>query len=241
MRYAVFSDVHANLEALQAVLDFFSGAHVNAYIFLGDIVGYGADPQACLSVLKTLRPLAVAGNHDWASVGRLDTDFFNAAARAAVAWTASRLTQDEHAFLADLELVKEGPDFYLVHGTLEAPERFDYMLDARRARRSFEMLDRRVCFVGHSHQPGVFIAHEGAIVYREAGEVDIEPEKRYIVNDGSVGQPRDGDPRACCCIYDDREGRLTFHRIPYDIKSAATKIRQAGLPPSRADRLFEGR
>src|SRR5512135_1369935 len=148
MRYAVFSDVHANSEAFQAVLDFFHSSSVDRYVFLGDIVGYGADPEACLSLLKDTAALSVAGNHDWAAVGRFGTDYFNQAAKAAVVWTSQRLGEADKAFLAGLALVKEEQNhFCLVHGTLEDPGQFDYMMDGSRARRTFELLKTPVCFV----------------------------------------------------------------------------------------------
>lgn len=241
MRYAVFSDVHSNLEAFEAVLEFFGKSNIDKYLFLGDIVGYGANPKECIAALRRLDPVSVAGNHDWAAVGLLDTDYFNKAARKAIFWTKDNTSGSDRLFLSGLELTSEGKNHCLVHGTLHHPEEFDYMIDGYRAQKTFYLLKQKVCFVGHSHNAGVFIEDEEKIYYKEPASLELREGKRYIVNDGSVGQPRDGDPRASFCIYDEGSSTIEFIRLPYDVASAQKKIIDAGLPKVLADRLSVGR
>jgi predicted phosphodiesterase len=241
MRYAVFSDIHSNLEAFEAVLSFFKKSNIDQYLFLGDVVGYGADPGECIARLKEVNAISVAGNHDWAVADMLNTDYFNDAAAEAVRWTKEQTTPLDKQFLSSLSLVKEGKDFCLVHGTLRHPEEFDYMADSYRASKTFSLLQEKICFVGHSHWPGIFVEGPQKMTYRRAGALMIEEDKRYIINDGSVGQPRDGDPRACCCIYDEEASLIEFHRLNYDVATAEKKIREAALPAFLADRLALGR
>lgn len=241
MRYAVFSDVHSNLEAFRKVLDSFEKSRVDKYAFIGDIVGYGADPAACIALLKGLGALSVAGNHDWAVTDFLTTDYFNEAARQAVVWTQEKISASDKAFISGFRLVENEGAFCLVHGTLDHPEDFDYMTDRLKAMKTFYALQKQVCFVAHSHQPGIFVEDPEGVSYRRPPDkLFLEKGRRYIVNDGSVGQPRDGDPRACCCIYDDEDNTLEFKRVEYDVKTAAEKILKSGLPRSLAQRLKHG-
>ncbi len=242
MRYAIFSDVHSNLEAFTAVLDCLAGADISRYFFVGDIVGYGADPSACIRLLASLGAVMVCGNHDRAASGDLATDYFNEAAAAAIAWTQARLSPEERIFLRGLPFVQEEGDFCLVHGTLDHPEAFDYMTDRHRAAKTFYALSKEICFVGHLHQPGIFAeTSDGVVDIPASGKRKLEKRKRYIVNVGSVGQPRDGDPRACFCVFDDADCTLEFRRLDYDVKGAADKIAAAGLPQTLASRLYAGR
>ncbi|MFB3919857.1 MAG: metallophosphoesterase [Candidatus Velamenicoccus archaeovorus] len=242
MRYAIFSDVHANLEALEVVLDHLAGVDIGRYFFVGDIVGYGADPSACIRLLASLGAVMVCGNHDWAVSGDLTTDYFNEAAAAAVEWTKERLSSSEKKFLHGLALVQEESDFCLVHGTLDHPEAFDYMTDRHRAAKTFYTLKKSICFVGHLHQAGIFAeTSDGVVGIPASGSRKLDKRERYIVNVGSVGQPRDGDPRACFCIFDGADRTLEFQRLDYDVKRAADKIRAAGLPQTLASRLYAGR
>lgn len=241
MRYAVFSDVHSNLEALEAVLAIFEKSNIDRYIFLGDIVGYGADPTRCIAALKALDASCVAGNHDWACVGLTDLDFFNESALAAILWTQDALTEEDRSFLKSLPLLRREKDLSFVHGTLVRPEEFDYMTDGDRAARSFYALEGSLCFVGHSHAPGVFVEDADKVFYKTPDVLEIQKSRRYIINDGSVGQPRDGDPRACCCIYDDEAAIVEFKRVVYDVVRTQKKILNSGLPGRFAARLSQGR
>ncbi len=240
MLYAVFSDVHGNREAFEAVLAFCRRQGVARHYFVGDIVGYGADPQHCIAMLRDLAAYSVVGNHDAAALDRVEAAYFNLAARKAVDWTAGRLSADDRRFLEELPLVHEEA-FTLVHGTPARPEEFDYILSPYQAMKAFLALSGTLCFVGHSHRPGILVEEKDAIRFDGSVSLELDPERRYIVNVGSVGQPRDADPRACVCLFDEDKRTVTLHRVAYDVARAAEKIRSAGLPPVLAERLFEGR
>ncbi len=241
MRYCVFSDIHSNLEAFEAVLDFAGKSRIDAYLFVGDIVGYGADPCKCISLLKDINPLQVAGNHDRAATGLLGLEYFTQSARQAIEWTRNTLDMAELSFLSGLGFVSENDKFCLVHGTLESPREFNYMLDIQSASQTFSILKQQICFVGHSHVPGVFINDKGVITYDEPEQVEIKEGLSYIINDGSVGQPRNGDARASFCIFDDEDAIVEYKRLPYDVATAQKKIIKSGMPKVLADRLAVGR
>ena len=156
MRYGIVSDIHGNLEALEAAIAALSREKIDQYLCVGDIVGYGANPVECIEKTRTLTPYIVCGNHDIASSGLIGTSSFNEAAKAAVTWTRNKLNQESIAFLKGLKFIYKREDFILVHGTLEEPEAFHYMSDGYNADRTFRLMDARVCFVGHSHVPGIF-------------------------------------------------------------------------------------
>lgn len=226
MRYAILSDIHGNLEALEASLERLNSEKIDAYISPGDIVGYGADPSGCIKIVRSLDPTAsVAGNHDQAVVGSFDPAGFNEYAKAAVLWTRSVLSAAELEYLKSLPLVKEGKVFSVVHGSLEDPQEFNYILNRADAARSMRHMATPLLFVGHSHVPAIY-GHEGS--------------PKRIVNAGSVGQPRDGDPRASFVIYDDSTGDVSIVRVEYDIEKARKKIIDAGLPEFLGDRLRGG-
>jgi diadenosine tetraphosphatase ApaH/serine/threonine PP2A family protein phosphatase len=240
VRYAIISDVHSNLEALEAVLAALQGERIDAYLSTGDIVGYGADPAPCVERVRALEPHIVAGNHDWAVAGRLSLDFFNAYAREAIEWTRARLDAADLEWLRGLPLVKKVGDLTLVHATLHSPENFDYLLTAYDAHLSLEVLETLVCFVGHSHVPVTF-AQNGSVTYSFASEIELAGTHRAIVNAGSVGQPRDGNPHASFGIFDTEANQVQVRRVPYDVAGATRKILAAGLPPVLAERLWVGK
>jgi diadenosine tetraphosphatase ApaH/serine/threonine PP2A family protein phosphatase len=241
MRYAVFSDIHSNLEAFDAILDTIARSRIDKNLFLGDIVGYGASPGECIARLRALDALSVAGNHDGAVVAMTPIEYFHEEAYQAVLWTQEHISEADRVFLRGLPLTREVASFCLVHGTLQRPQDFDYMIDSDRAGKTLALCRQKVCFVGHTHAPGVFEATGEKIVYSEGARFEFKEGRRYIVNDGSVGQPRDGDPRACFCIFDDAALTLEFRRVPYDVAAAQKKIREAGCAPYLADRLSVGR
>lgn len=242
MRYGIFADVHGNLEALDAVIGAYETHNIDRYLCVGDVVGYGANPRECLAKVKSLALGIVAGNHDWAVVDLFGRAYFNAYAKTALEWTAQALTNEDKAYLKSWKLLYRNDHLTLVHGTLQEPERFYYMVDSDSASGTFALLTTTLCFVGHSHVAGTFIrdAH-GDIEYQEAARIDIIPKNRYIINVGSVGQPRDGDPQSSYCIYDTTKNQVEFKRIEYDIASAKKKILAAGLPMSLAGRLLQGK
>lgn len=241
MRYGLYSDIHGNLEALETVIQFFQEQKVDKYLCLGDIVGYGANPKECLQKVIELDSLIVAGNHDYAIAGNIDITYFNPFAQQAVLWTREQLEDEQIKFLGNLGLVHELEDtLTLVHGSLNFPEMFDYIQSIHDALLSLEILNTPVCFYGHSHVPIAFIEKE-RVTYCLDTKIKIEENEKVLVNVGSVGQPRDGNPLASCAIYDDEEKVVEIHRLEYDIETAIEKIISAGLPEVLGERLRYGR
>ena len=240
MRYAIISDIHGNLEALEAVLADIEAAGADRRLCLGDIVGYGARPVECAARIKAEGIEAVVGNHDSAALGDTPLDYFNPYAKEAVLWTARRIDEETRSFLGALPLTRVIGDFTLVHASLDRPADWGYIMDGESARRCFERMNTDICFIGHSHAPLVFAERE-TVEWREAVDTPIEEGVRYIVNAGSVGQPRDGDPRACYVIYDSAARTVFFRRVRYDVTAAQKKIIAAGLPAFLALRLGMGR
>jgi len=240
LRYGIFSDVHGNLEAFKAVLDAYKTEKIDQYLFVGDIVGYGADPKKCISLLKELKPFTVCGNHDWGVAGKTSMDYFNEYAKAAVLWTKEVLDQKEIEYLAGLQLIYQNKDLTLAHGSLDYPEAFAYVLDVYSAKKSMDILETPIGFVGHSHVPFILFSGEDYPLETRKHKVKLEPDKKYLVNVGSVGQPRDFDPRASYCVYDTDEKQVEIKRVEYDIKKAQEKILKARLPRVLAYRLGQG-
>jgi diadenosine tetraphosphatase ApaH/serine/threonine PP2A family protein phosphatase len=240
VRYAVLSDIHANLEALRAVLED-AADRTDGVVCLGDLVGYGPDPEPCVELLAGRAAALVAGNHEHAVGGLLDLRWFNRYARAAAEWTRERLDADHHAYLAGLPLTRAVEDATLVHASPAQPDAWDYLVTAADGFAVFEAFATRVCFVGHSHQPAVWSLGSSGPEHADApGEVTFEAGRRYIVNVGSVGQPRDRDPRAAYAVWDAERGRVSIRRVPYDHAVTRGKIVRAGLPRFLADRLVSG-
>ncbi len=226
MRYAVLSDIHGNLEALEAVLRRLESEGIESYISLGDIVGYGADPSECIRLVRSLNPLfSIAGNHDWGVAGTFDLGGLSADARTAALWTREKLERPEMEYLKSLPVTYGDKNFTLVHGSLVKPEEFDYILTKSDAIASMRLMTGPLLFVGHSHAPAVY---------------SLEGGSKRIVNTGSVGQPRDRDPRASFVIYDDDTADIRTIRVDYDIEKARKKIIDAGLPAFLGNRLREG-
>ena len=240
MRYALLSDIHGNLEALEAVLAH-AASRADAMLILGDVVGYGADPAACLERVAERAHAVVAGNHEHGVTGLLDLDWFNDRARAALEWTRRRLDGDHLAWLRARPLVAELDDATLVHASPAQPTEWDYLVSADDGYEVFAAFATRVCFVGHSHRAGVWsVGSSGRAHEPRARAIDLEAGRRYLINVGSVGQPRDGDPRAAYALWDLAARRVTIERVPYDLPTAQRKILRAGLPRFLADRLPVG-
>jgi diadenosine tetraphosphatase ApaH/serine/threonine PP2A family protein phosphatase len=240
MRYAVLSDIHGNLEALRAVL-LDCRTEVDAVLCLGDIVGYGADPVACLELMAERGTVLVAGNHEHGVTGQLGPAWFNPAARAAVAWTGTQLDADHRGYIGRLPLTAEVAGATLVHASPLHPEEWGYLVSARDGLGAFAGFEGRLCFVGHSHRPGHWsVGSSGPRHQAGASTIRLEAGRRYIINVGSVGQPRDRDPRACFAIWDSGARRVTLRRVAYDVRAAREKILRAGLPRLLADRLGIG-
>jgi diadenosine tetraphosphatase ApaH/serine/threonine PP2A family protein phosphatase len=241
VRYAILSDIHANLEALRAVLED-ARPRVDAMLCLGDIVGYGAEPEGCIELVAERCQAVVAGNHEHAAAGLMTLEWFNAYARAAAEWTRQRLDDEHRAWLAALPLLREFEQATLVHASPSQPDDWEYVISAEDGHRAFASFATRLCFVGHSHLPGVWVQGSWGRSH-EAGAVDIilEPGCRYLFNVGSVGQPRDRDPRAAWVLWDADARRVTLRRVAYDVAATRSRIVAAGLPTFLADRLGEGR
>jgi diadenosine tetraphosphatase ApaH/serine/threonine PP2A family protein phosphatase len=237
--YLILSDIHANLEALQAVLAQARGSY-DRILCLGDLVGYGADPNAIAEWARQNVTAAIRGNHDRAGAGLDDMESFNPAARAAASWTQNVLTAQNRAYLENLPC---GPMRYeeldLVHGS---PLDEDVYLMTREDVAALRpALKTQLTFFGHTHwQGGFLLARQGTKEIAGEGVLSLEPDYLYLVNPGSVGQPRDGDPRAAYALYWPVERTVEFRRVIYDVDRAAAKIRAAGLPDFLAARLYEG-
>ncbi|MBI4596827.1 MAG: metallophosphoesterase family protein [Candidatus Omnitrophica bacterium] len=251
MRCAVLSDIHGNLEALTAAITACASQGVEQYLCLGDVVGYGADPVACLARLEALKAVAVAGNHEAGCIGKLELNWFTHSARAAIEWTRDQLGFTELDALRRLHWIETEEPFTLVHASLRHPERFAYLTDVGQMIDTLHLCKTLICLAGHTHVPCIVeydLAQRRLLrVLTAAAELadvsyaDEAATRRYFVNPGSVGQPRDGDPRAGFAIIDTSQHRISMHRVAYDIASAQQKIRQAGLPSFLADRLALGR
>lgn len=243
---AILSDIHANREALSACLDHADRAGATRFVFLGDIVGYGADPAWCLrTVMDRIAHGAVAilGNHDQAVFARGTR--MNGRAAAAIDWTRAQLSPDAAGFLRTLPVEHVEGDVLFVHADASAPEEWRYVLGAEEARRSLDASPARVTVCGHVHVPRLFglTATDKCTAFSPAPGVPVPlpRPRRWLAVMGAVGQPRDGDPAACYGLLDPAAAELRWMRVPYDVEMPAAKIRGAGLPESLADRLFLGR
>ncbi|MCK5216131.1 MAG: metallophosphoesterase family protein [Candidatus Omnitrophica bacterium] len=243
MKYGIFSDVHSNFEAFEAVLKALEEERVDQYVFLGDIIGYGAQPKECLQLLKGLAKngcLYVAGNHDYAACGKAKTDRYVRYAIESLEWTRGILDDDDLQFLAAMPLVQQVEDFTIAHANLEAPEKWNYILDIDDVHPNFQRLKNQICFIGHSHRPITFYAQEG-IDWFIQDDFLIEEGVKYIINIGSVGQPRDGNPKASFAVYDSAKKSVQIKRQEYDFHATQKKILDAGLPKMLAERLGMGK
>lgn len=247
MRYLILSDIHANLEALQAVLALAPASSFDRLLILGDIVGYGADPNAVVDVVRSLSPhVVIRGNHDKVAAGLADAESFNAAARVSAQWTAQHLTAANRSYLASLPAGPHACDDFVevCHG---APYDEDaYIFEHDHALHALERLTRPLCFFGHTHvQIGYWLSAEAFDVLVPDSDFDwtvsVDADRRYLINPGAVGQPRDGDPRAAFAEYESETRELTLRRAPYDVAQAQAKILEAGLPEGLARRLGVGK
>lgn len=240
MLWALFSDVHANEPALEAVLAAIESERPDRILCLGDLVGYGANPREVIDRVRDLGCETVVGNHDLAAVGRLDASCFNMYAREAVRWTAEQLRAEDREYLLSLPLVADAGPIAAVHGTRDDPEEFFYLQSTEHAS---ELLEDQPLFLGacgHTHVPLTFLRVGDEVLATFAKNVDLRRCSRALVNVGSVGQPRDEDPRACFVLFDDDRRSLEIRRVEYDVESATRRIREAGLPQLLADRLWHG-
>ncbi|MGQ9628804.1 MAG: metallophosphoesterase family protein [bacterium] len=244
MVYALISDIHGNLEALTAVLRDICREGVDQCICLGDIVGYGANPNECIAEVRKECDVILGGNHDWAAIGKTDIRYFNEYARWAIQWTSRVLEADSRSFLGNLPLVYRFGGNVMVHSSLVEPSQWYYVLSKQDARENFERMAKDlVCFIGHSHQPMFYTYDEEGdkiLAFAPMDSMVMRRGHKFIINIGSVGQPRDGNSAACYVLYDDRAKSVSWRRVRYDIAGAQRKIRAARLPGGLADRLAYG-
>jgi predicted phosphodiesterase len=240
MKYAIIADIHGNLEALEVVLKDTREQRATHYVCLGDVVGYGANPKQCLDIIRDSAMPCVKGNHDEYASNDAHAEGFNPHALEAVAWTRHQLTEDDRKWLRDLKYLRLVGSFTIVHATLDAPQRWQYVFDKLEAAASFTYQNTSVCFFGHTHVPVAFV-RDSFVRGGTYSKFRIEPGKKYFINVGSVGQPRDNNPRAAYVIYDLTENTIELRRLEYDIAKAQKKILEAGLPPRLAERLAYGR
>ncbi|MEZ4813395.1 MAG: metallophosphoesterase family protein [Caldisericia bacterium] len=250
MKYGIISDIHANLVAFKTVLEQLELAGVDELISCGDTVGYNADPDECLDIMVNLGISSVMGNHDKALVDPAEERYFNQYGLAAIRWQRSQIKPSNQKFLSELPSritipgSGSGSDFQVAHGSLDPSAPFEYISSPIEALRMSELMIGSLCFIGHSHIAGIFIIdNEGDVNYLRAShglEVKIEPGYKYIVNVGSVGQPRDRNPQSTYTIYDSDNQTIQIHRVDYDIQEAVKRITEVGLPLFLADRLRIG-
>lgn len=244
MHYAIVADIHSNLAAFEAVLaDIEAKGGCDQIWCLGDVVGYGPDPRECIALLRKYEHLCIAGNHDWAAINKIDTSYFNPVAAQACYWTARQLTSEDMSYLENLPLSLCRADFTLVHGSPREPI-WEYLLSVRAAQDNFGYFGTSFCLIGHSHVPLVFEyvdeLEKCTLRQLQAGNKLELGKNRLIINPGSVGQPRDGDPRASYGIYDN-EARIFYHyRVEYDIATTQKRMMEAGLPLPLILRLSQG-
>jgi predicted phosphodiesterase len=240
MRYAVIADIHANLEALEVVLADTKEQKCTHYCCVGDVVGYNANPKECLEIIRSMGMPVVKGNHDEYCSTEEDLEGFNPHAREAVNWTRKQLSREDRQWLHDLKYVRLVASFSMVHATLDGPQRWGYVFDKLAAAASFTYQNTAVCFFGHTHVPVAFV-RDSVVRGGTYSKFRVEPGKKYFVNVGAVGQPRDGNPKAGYVLYDLNEGSIELRRLDYDIPTAQRKIVEAGLPQRLADRLALGK
>jgi len=242
MRYGLISDIHANLEALEAVLAALQKESVEEILCLGDVIGYGPNPNECVKLVQQHAAVCLIGNHDEASLGRVDLELFNYMARQAIEWTTEQLTEESTAYLHALPYTRSYGDFMIVHASPDEPRRWNYILNLEDAAQGFDGFTEQICFIGHSHTPWVIpLPPDGRMRVLHDYPLLVKENHRYLINIGSVGQPRDRIPDAAFGILDTAPLQYTLKRVSYDVEKTQKKIRAIGtLPPFLADRLATG-
>jgi predicted phosphodiesterase len=242
MRYAILADIHSNLEALTSALGALENKNIDEYICLGDVVGYGADPAECLDIVRQKCKVIVYGNHDYALWNDEILPNFKPAARESALWTRGEVDEAGKTFLQSLEIKISKENFLAVHSAPLFPSEWAYVIKTSDAEKNFNGFDEEICFLGHSHKPAVFTFNDENSSCKPVLEPVsfLSSRLRYIINPGSVGQPRDKDPRACFGVYDSAKREFEIIRVPYDTASAGRKIIKAGLPLEFAVRLESG-
>jgi len=240
MKYAIFGDIHANLEGLEAVLNDARDQDCTDFVCVGDVVGYAADPNRCLAIVREMECPIVKGNHDEEATLETSLEGLNPLAKQAMEWTRSQLDEKEKEFLRSLKLVRQVRDFTIVHATLDTPGGWTYVTNKFDAMASFSYQFTQLCFYGHTHTPRIYVKSDRVEAIEEAS-VHLEMGRKYFINVGSAGQPRDGDWRVAYAVYDTENQRVEIRRLDYDVQKAQDKIIDAGLPEMLAHRLSLGK
>jgi predicted phosphodiesterase len=240
MKYAIIADIHGNLDAFQVALEDIRAQNATHIVCLGDVVGYNARPRECLQIVRDLGIPCVKGNHDEYCSSDDHLEGFNPHAADAVHWTRNQLTNDDKKWLRELKYSRMAANFTMVHATLDAPERWGYVFDKLAAAASFPYQTTQMCFFGHTHVPVAFM-RDTVVRGGTYSKFKIDPAKKYFINVGAIGQPRDNNPKCAYVLFDLDAGTIELRRLDYDIAAAQAKIREAGLPERLAERLAYGR
>ncbi len=240
MKYAIVSDIHSNLEALNVVIEEIEKRKVDHIICLGDVVGYGANPSECLAIITDEAEAIIMGNHDQAVEDVELRNYFNDWAKTAIEWTAKKLTSEEKRKIRNFSpiVIDQKANVTWSHSSIHEPEEFHYLFQFMDAESSFKKLETNFGFFGHTHIPSFFSAKSKEARYLPAGQYQLFKNEHYLINPGSVGQPRDRNPKLSFALFDSSELMLEVIRLDYDNQKAADKIRKAGLPEYLADRLL---
>ncbi|MCL2182448.1 MAG: metallophosphatase family protein [Chitinispirillia bacterium] len=243
MKLAFISDIHANLEALESVLADIDSKEIDDIYCLGDVVGYGANPNECVEIVSKRCKSVLLGNHDAVATGLLTTQHFNVHARIAIEWTAGELTSENKKFLAAQPLAKTVDDFTMVHATPYQPGMWYYITSLEEAYFNFQSFDTRICLVGHTHIPMIIALDEEEIYVHQDKSISFDEREnlRLLINIGSVGQPRDRHPESSYGILDTGEKKFSLYRVPYDIAKTQSKMKKIKMPDFLVNRLAEGR
>jgi predicted phosphodiesterase len=242
MKYAFFSDVHANLEALKAVILDFQEEKIDKIFFLGDAVGYGPNPNECIELIDQIAEVKLIGNHDYAALGLMETDYFNQYAAESMSWTKTSLKKNVIEIMRKFTMKAEVDDIMVVHSSPKEPEMWHYILDMTDVEENFKYFSQKICLVGHTHRPFIVSRdNEGNCTISNRPEEKLNDNRRYLINIGSVGQPRDGDPRSCYVVYDNKNHIIRYKRVAYNYDVTQKRMASLGLPEYLIERLAIGR
>lgn len=242
MKYGIYSDIHSNLEALEAVLNSMELRGVNRKVCLGDVVGYGPSPNECIERVHKESYLCILGNHDSVGLGRETSHHFNLFARNAIDWTEAQMTKENKEIMDSWPYIKEVPPFTFVHASPRSPASWYYLATLDEAVDAFEFFRQKICFIGHTHMPIIVVMeNEKSFYICEGPKYQLKGRERALVNVGSVGQPRDGIPTAAWCLCDDETLEVEIIRVPYNIAKTQSEMRKKGLDEFLINRLTIGK
>lgn len=236
MAIGIISDIHGNLEAFSRTLQYLKEAEIDKIFCLGDIVGYGPNPNECVDLVKEHCEVVLMGNHDYAAIGLANIEYFNEYAKMSTYWTQENLTEENLEYLKTLPFSHSYNNLHLVHASPKNPSSWDYVLSVNDSVKQLREFEEQICFIGHSHVPIIFSNTN----YFRNKDFLFQKKEKYLVNVGSVGQPRDGDARCCFVVLDEEKNKIEYIRLDYEIQKTYNKIVNAGLPIFLAERLLKG-